>query len=426
MYLRNPKAEIISIGSEFLHGHRIESNSLFVAEGLGTCGVKVRWKTLVGDHEQDIASVLKTAVRRAHVVIITGGLGSTVDDCTREAVATVMGCPLRSRAKAIQALKLLYASKGRQLTKSLSRQALLPTGSEMLANPVGSAPGFSLKWKGCLVVALPGVPKEAKAMFDAHVIPLLNTRVARSVVLQQRMFYTVGLTELQIDEQLQPLFQRSPSAQLGLLASTNGVTVVLKEWLEVRPSTKATPDCGNIESLVQEIRHVLGDRIYAEGEQTMEGVVGEQLTSACFTLALAESCTGGLIGHRLTQVPGSSSYLERGFICYSNQAKQDLLGVPRNILARNGAVSAPVAKAMAVGARTRSHTDIGLSVTGIAGPGGGSAKKPVGLVFIGIDGPHGSDAKKFQFHGDRQDIKMRASQAALNMLRLYTLGKSKS
>ena len=422
---KNPQAEIIAIGSEFLHGRRTESNSIFLAEGLAKCGVEVEWKTLVGDNEQNIVSVLSVAVRRAKVVIVTGGLGSTVDDCTREAVAIMTGRPLRSRTKALQALKFRYASHGRQLTKALSRQALLPTGSEMLENPVGSAPGFLLEWKHSLVIALPGVSKEAYDMFHSQVVPRLTSRVSPSAALQQKILHTLALTELQIDERLQPIIQQYPSVELSLLASTQGVTVVLREWASLKKGKSEKPDLGNIDCLVPQFQQVLGDSIYAEDDQTMETVVGQHLKSASLTLALAESCTSGLIGHRLTQVPGSSSYLDRGFVCYSNQAKQDLLGVSEKILTRNGAVSAPVAKAMAVGARTRSKSDLGLSVTGIAGPGGGSAKKPVGLVFIGIDGPYGAETRKFHFYGDRQDVKMRASQAALNQLRLYLSYKSK-
>ncbi len=425
MSLRNPTAEIIAIGSEFLHGHRVESNSLFLAEGLAKCGIEVNWKTLVGDSETRIASALSVAARRTKFVIISGGLGSTVDDCTREAVAAVTGLPLRSRTKALQALKVRYASHGRRWTKALSRQALLPTGAEMLENPVGSAPGFFLEWKGCVVVTLPGVSKEARAMFESQVVPRLVKRVSPGAGLRQKMLYSIGLTELQIDERVQPIIQRFPSVELSLLASTQGVAVVLREWGHSNSSTSRSPDQGNMTFLTSQIRDVLEDNVYAEDGQTMEGVVGKQLTSQHLRLTLAESCTGGLIGHRLTQVPGSSSYLDRGFVCYSNQAKHDLLGVSRIILSRNGAVSAPVAQAMAVGARTRSNTDIGLSVTGIAGPGGGSDTKPVGLVYIGIDGPRGSQTKKFTFHGDREDVKMRAAQAALNVLRLYLLNHTK-
>ena len=423
MSFKNAKAEIIAIGSEFLHGRRTESNSIFLAEGLAKCGVEVEWKTLVGDSDKNIVLALRAAARRAKVVVITGGLGSTVDDCTREAVAKVTGRVLRRRTKALNALKVRYASYGRPLTKAISHQAFLPAGAEILENPVGSAPGFFLEWRCCMFMALPGVSKEAQAMFETQVVPRLTTRVSQSAVFLQRTLNTVGLTELQIDDRLKPIIQRTPSVQLGLLASTQGVTVVLREWTALKIGKSGKPSLGNIENLVSQIQQVLGDSIYAKDDQTMENVVGQQLKSTSVTLALAESCTGGLIGHRLTQVPGSSSYLDRGFVCYSNQAKQDLLGVPQKLLQRYGAVSAPVAKAMAVGSRTRSRTDIGLSVTGIAGPGGGSAQKPVGLVFIGIDGPHGPGTKKFQFHGDRQDVKMRASQAALNFLRLYLLHK---
>ena len=415
------KAEIVAIGSEFLHGGRVESNSLFLAEGLAKCGIEVQWKTLVGDSQDEIMSVLAIAAQRAGVVVLTGGLGSTIDDCTREAIAGLTGQALRCRDKARRALKFRYAASGRQLTKTLSRQAYLPVGAEMLENPVGSAPGFLLEWKRSVIIALPGVSREAEAMFEAQVIPRLGRRVSRSRVLRQKILSTVGLTELEIDSRLQIIIQGSPAVQLSLLASTLGVTVVLREWTKVR---KGGVDSGVIEDVLQRVRTALADSVYAEDSQSMEEVVGRQLTLSSRTVALAESCTGGLIGHRLTQVPGSSSYLDRGFICYSNQAKQELLGVPKKVLQRYGAVSAPVAKAMATGARARSHTDLGLSVTGIAGPGGGTAQKPVGLVFMGIDGPHGAYAKQFQFYGARPDIKMRASQAALNMLRLYLLNTS--
>ncbi len=422
MRLKHPKAEIIAIGTEFLHGGRTESNSHFLAEGLAKCGVEVGWKTLVGDDLDHIASVLKTAVRRAKVVVLTGGLGSTVDDCTREAVKKATGRALHCRSRALKALKARYASRGKKLTKTLSRQAYLPVGAEMLENPVGSAPGFLLEWKRSLIMALPGVSKEALAIFETQGLSQLTNQLPQSTVLNQKILSTVGLTELEIDGRLQPMIERSPSVQLSLLASTLGVTVVLREWIDVHQSKR---DSGEIKNLLPQIRSVLGDSVYSEDHQSMEEVVGRQLQSASFTVALAESCTGGLIGHRLTQVPGSSAYVDRAFVCYSNQAKQDLLGVPKNLWQRHGAVSAPVAKAMAVGARKRGGTDVALSVTGIAGPGGGTAQKPVGLVFIGIDGPHGASAKKFRFYGDRQDVKMRASQVALNMLRLYMLNDSK-
>src|SRR5205823_1570752 len=245
----------------------------------------------------------------------------TRDDCTRHAVARLTGRPLRRRPEAMESMRRRLAEWGRTPTGPQLRQALIPSGAEVLVNPVGSAPGFCLSWRGCLVVALPGVP--------------------------------------------------------------------------------------------------LGQSVYAEGKGTMEEVVGRHLAAHHLTLAVAESCTGGLVGHRLTQVSGSSAYLDRVAVCYSVRAKVDLLGIPEALIRRHGAVSAEVAEAMARGIRSRSQAGVGLSVTGIAGPTGGTAQKPVGLVFVGLDAPGRRTTREFRFHGDRHSIKLRASQAALEMLRQW-------
>ena len=416
-----PSAEIIAIGSEFLHGGRIESNSLFLAEGLGQCGIEVQWKTLVGDNVDQIVLAIRTAIRRATVVILTGGLGSTLDDCTRDAVSKLTGKSLRCRRLALRKLTTLYAARGRILTKAVSRQAYLPTGAHMLVNPVGSAPGFLLEWKGAVIMALPGVAKEARAIFETEGREQVASQFPNSTVLQQRVLSTVGLTELEIDNRLKPILQHASSVQCSLLASTLGVTVVVRQWI---PRQHEKKQVNTINSLLPHIIHVLGDSVYAEDQQTMEEVIGAQLKSTSSSITLAESCTGGLIGHRLTQVPGSSAYVNRGLVCYSNQAKHELLNIPKDLLRRYGAVSAAVAQAMAMGARRQSRSDLALSVTGIAGPDGGSKRKPVGLVFIAVDGVRGPRTQRFQFYGDRQDVKMRASQAALNLLRLYLLGHS--
>ena len=258
-------------------------------------------------------------------------------------------------------------------------------------------------------------------MFEMEATPRFVARIRQATVLTQKKLSTIGLTELQIDERLQPIIQEYPSVELTLLASTLGVSVVLRTWSNQKNRPMKKGNMNGLEQLFLHVQDALGDHVYATGEEIMEKVVGQQLTKNSMTISVAESCTGGLIGHRLTQVPGSSSYFDRSFVCYSNQAKQDLLGVSPSLLRRHGAVSAPVAQAMAEGARKNSQTDIGLSVTGIAGPGGGSAQKPVGTVFIGIAGPKSIYSTKFRFFGDRQDIKMRTSQAGLNMVRLYLL-----
>lgn len=413
------RGEIIAVGSELLIGGRLDTNSVFLSERLGALGIEVRFKSIVGDSEDDIVTVLTTAARRAEIVILTGGLGSTSDDCTRQAVARAVGRPLRRRAEAFAGMSARLAAWGRTPTVAQLKQTLIPSGADVLANPVGSAPGFSLQWNGSFIAALPGVPREADAMFDAAVVPHLvsvGTRDDRRI--ERRLLHTFGLFESEIDRQLSDLMKTHRSIELGLLASPLGVTIALTA--RAVPS-RATP----LDRLVQAVKRRLHRHVYAEGDQTMEDIVGRELAKHGLTLAVAESCTGGLIGHRLTQVPGSSSYFDRGVISYSNEAKHEVLGIPLALLRRHGAVSAHVAAAMAKGIRLKSHTDIGLSVTGIAGPGGGTVHKPVGLVYIGLNAKtsrrffQDTLTEVFRFHGDRHSIKMRASQAALNMVRLW-------
>jgi nicotinamide-nucleotide amidase len=413
------RGEIIAVGSELLIGGRLDTNSVFLSERLGALGIEVRFKSIVGDSEDDIVTVLTTAARRAEIVILTGGLGPTSDDCTRQAVARAVGRPLRRRAEAFAGMSARLAAWGRTPTVAQLKQTLIPSGADVLANPVGSAPGFSLQWNGSFIAALPGVPREADAMFDAAVVPHLvsvGTRDDRRI--ERRLLHTFGLFESEIDRQLSDLMKTHRSIELGLLASPLGVTIALTA--RAVPS-RATP----LDRLVQAVKRRLHRHVYAEGDQTMEDIVGRELAKHGLTLAVAESCTGGLIGHRLTQVPGSSSYFDRGVISYSNEAKHEVLGIPLALLRRHGAVSAHVAAAMAKGIRLKSHTDIGLSVTGIAGPGGGTVHKPVGLVYIGLNAKtsrrffQDTLTEVFRFHGDRHSIKMRASQAALNMVRLW-------
>jgi len=412
--------EIIAIGSELLLGGRLDTNSLFLTEQLASVGVEVRFKSVVGDVEADIAAAIRTAAGRAKVVVLTGGLGPTRDDCTRHAVARLTGRPLRRRPEAMESMRRRLAEWGRTPTAPQLRQALIPSGAEVLPNPVGSAPGFSLSWRGCLVVALPGVPAEAECTFAGSVAPKLSSAPAAQDRLERRVLHTFGLPESDVDGRLTGVMRGENGVRLGLLASPLGVTVSLTAW---------GPRVSDLDRLARTVRARLGQSVYAEGTDTMEEVVGRHLASRGVTLAVAESCTGGLVGHRLTQVAGSSAYLDRVAVCYSNRAKVDLLGVPETLIRRHGAVSAEVAEAMARGIRSRSQAGVGLSVTGIAGPTGGTAQKPVGLVFVGLDvrGVRGAEGKagggsttrEFRFHGDRQAIKLRASQAALEILRQW-------
>jgi nicotinamide-nucleotide amidase len=413
-------AEIIAVGSELLLGGRTDSNSLLITEQLGTLGIEVRFKSIVGDDRNDIIRVLKTAVSRAQIIVLTGGLGPTVDDCTREAIASAAGRKLTRRQEAFEGMQQRLAQWGRSPNKGQLRQALIPSGATVVPNPVGSAPGFWLSWRGATLVSLPGVPAEMAAMMRETVIPLFAAQIAHRAgtvaPIRRQVFHTWGLPEADVDATLQGLIPAKARVDLGLLASPLGVLVSLTTKSQGHASEKV------FASLSESIRARLHDWIFAEGDESMEAVVGRLLIEGKHTVALAESCTGGLIGHRLTQVPGSSAYVDRGIVCYSNKAKIDLLGVPARLIDRQGAVSAEVAGAMAKGVRERSGVSIGLSVTGIAGPGGATPTKPVGLVYVGLDAEDGDTVtREHRFHGDRSIIKLRSSQAALDLLRRWLL-----
>ena len=416
-------AEIIAVGSELLLGGRVDTNSLFLSESLAEHGIEVRFKSVLGDDVDDIGLAVTNAAKRTKLVLITGGLGPTVDDVTREAVAEVTGQPLRFRSRAFTFIKTRLQAAGRTVSDNQRRQAFLPTGATLLCNPAGIAPGFAVKWKRCLIVCLPGVSHEARRMCVESLLPLLRREGLLSSAIETRTIGTFGLLEGEIDSRLRAIIPASSPFRLGLLASPLGVTVSLTCSEHIRRKQvgkrSVTQAGASLDSLMDTIIVELGPYVFSINGQTMEEVVGRHLRDRGLTIALAESCTGGLIAHRLTQVAGSSAYVERGVVCYSNRAKIELLGVSESVLKKYGAVSAQVAKAMARGIRTRSHADVGLSVTGIAGPGGGTAHKPVGLVYVGLVTSKKSYTKEFRFHGERETIKLRSSQGALDVLRCW-------
>ncbi len=420
-------AEIIAIGTELLIGGRSDFNSLFLADELGKIGIAVRFKSVVGDERQDIVTAIQTAVKRAQVIVMTGGLGPTVDDCTREAVACATGHRLGRRKEALEGLTSRLAQWGRVPSPAQLRQAMIPSGATVLKNPIGSAPGFCLTWKKALIVSLPGVPREMEEMMRQEVVPLLRAasessgQPQRAPIVRQ-VFHTFGLAEADVDAKLKGLIPHRAPVDLGLLASPMGVLASLTTKGNQSASEK---NRDLLLKLAHDVRSRLSDWLFAEGRDTMEEVVGRELAKRGLMLAVAESCTGGLIGHRLTQVAGSSAYLDRGAVCYSNRAKTEMLGVPAELITRHGAVSKEVAVAMACGIRERANVSVGLSVTGIAGPGGGTETKPVGLVYVGLDDGIGRPiVREFRFHGDRNVIKQRSSQAALDLLRRWLIEKA--
>ncbi len=416
-------AEIIAVGSELLLGGRVDTNSLFLSASLAKHGIEVRFKSVVGDDVDDIGVAVTNAAKRAKLVLITGGLGPTVDDVTREAVAEVTGKPLRLRPRAFTSIKTRLQAAGRPVTDTQRRQAFLPTGAILLWNSAGIAPGFAVQWKRSWIVCLPGVSHEARRMCAESLLPLLRRQGLLSPAIESRTIHTFGLLEGEVDRRLKGIIPAAGPFRLGLLASSFGVTVSLTQSANIQERRLAKKSVVNaptsLDRLMDAVIAELGKYVFSSNGQTMEEVVGQQLRDQGLTVALAESCTGGLIAHRLTQVAGSSAYVDRGVVCYSNRAKTELLGVSESLLKKYGAVSAQVAKAMAQGIRMRSKADVGLSVTGIAGPGGGTPHKPVGLVYVGLATAKKSFTKEFRFHGERESIKIRSSQGALDVLRRW-------
>ncbi|MFO0773898.1 MAG: competence/damage-inducible protein A [Nitrospiraceae bacterium] len=426
-------AEIIAVGTELLLGGRTDTNSLSLTDWLAHDGYEVRYKTIVGDREEDIVAAIRVAAARAGVILITGGLGPTLDDRTRQALAAVTRRPLRRHLQAARQLAAWLRARGRPATEAQQIQAMLPRGASVLKNTVGSAPGCCLEWRGSLIGAMPGVPTEMAAMFEQGLRPLLRRRRAKtdSTVIRRQLL-TYGLPEADLEAQVLDLIPDVPGVAFGTLASALGVSITLtytpprdgqprRVLRRIKTSATATQVSPSqvIDRTLLAMRTRLGSLVYGEGTVSMEDVVGHLLRERRLTLATAESCTGGLIGHRLTQVPGASAYYNGGAVCYSNALKTSLLGVPEALFARHGAVSAEVASAMADGVRVRTGSQIAVSVTGIAGPGGGSSEKPVGTVYIGlaVEGQP-TQTERYQFHGPRDTIKTRAAQTALNWLRL--------
>ncbi len=406
------KAEIIAVGSEMLTPDHIDTNSLFITQKLNERGCLVRLKTVVGDDESDIAAILAAALKRSDLVILSGGLGPTEDDLTRNAVARVLNRPLAVDPGLLAALKERFASRGYRMPSINERQAELIGGAEILRNQFGTAPGMWIEDKGRIVVLLPGPPRELKPMFENLVMPKIEV-LSEGSTLAQRTLHVTGMTESEVDSLAAPLYKSYAGVQTTILASPGHIALRFQKWLQADESAK------DLEEVVERVAAVLGDAVFSTSGESLEHVLGHMLLEKKETLAVAESCTSGMIGARITRVPGSSGYFRGGVLCYSNDAKQILCGVPESLIASKGAVSPEVAEALATGVREALQASLGLSVTGIAGPGGATEDKPVGLVYVGI-----SDGRRTIHHrrilpGDRETIRERASYFALSLLRRF-------
>jgi len=414
------RAEIIAVGSEMLTPLKVDTNSLFITGRLNEIGLDVAAKTVVGDDRALLADVVRQALARAEVVLLTGGLGPTADDVTREAVADALGLPLDEDAAIVQRLEQRFGRRGLTMPANNRKQALVPRGAVIVPNEKGTAPGLVMARDGRLVVLLPGPPRELEPMVE-HVVREHLAAFAGPFRLFRRVLRTTGRSESQVDALVQPIYARWTSwptpIQTTILASPGQIEL----HLAVR-AADASQAQQVLDAATQEIASALGPTLFAVGDRRLEEVVGELLRAQGLTIATAESCTGGLLASRLTDVAGSSDYVERGVVCYSNRAKADLLGVPEATLGEHGAVSEPVAVAMARGIRERAGTDLGVGITGIAGPGGGSAAKPVGTVVLALAWADGERVQTSWFPGERDQVKFFSSQAALDMVRRRLLG----
>lgn len=411
-------AAIIAVGSELLTPEKVDTNSLFITQVLNDLGIAVAFKAIVGDNRAELSSHVAHALQRHRVVVFTGGLGPTDDDLTREVVAEHLKLAMHEDPIIIDAMERRFASRGWKMPAVNRRQAMVPLGAAVLDNPHGTAPGLWIEHGGAVLALLPGPPREMKPMMDGQVRTRLTALVG-TTRLFRRLVRVSGKGESAVEEIVQPIYSRwlaqHPKIETTILAGLGQVELHL-----VLQSDDAASAAAALELAVAELTHALGKDVVSTNGAVLEAVVGELLLSRGWWLALAESCTGGLATSRLTDVPGSSAYVERSVVVYSNKAKTELLGVPESLIKEYGAVSEPVAAAMAEGIRDRAGVNVGIGITGIAGPGGGSAEKPVGTVCIAVAGTSTS-VRTFRFPGGREMVKAMSANWAIDLLRRHLL-----
>jgi nicotinamide-nucleotide amidase len=410
-------AEIVAVGSEMLTPERVDTNSLYLTGELNNLGVEVVAKCVVGDHLDRLAEAVRQALARSEIVILSGGLGPTEDDVTREAVAQALGRKLIFHPEIAEALERRFAQANRKMAEVNKRQALVIEGADVLPNDRGSAPGQWLEDSGSAVMLLPGPPHELQSMFERECLPRLS-RVAPPQAIRTVVLRVAGMSESDLDQLISPVYKKYQNPVTTILAANGEIQVHLR----ARCATEAEADA-LLSEVAAPIELLLGDRLYSRNGDPLEVVVGNLLRDRRATVSVAESCTGGMLGERLTSVPGSSDYFVGGFIAYADAMKVELLGVPPEILKQHGAVSQETAEAMAAGARRRTGATYALSITGIAGPDGGSELKPVGSVYVAIADDAGTLTVHRRFLGDRQRIRLFTVQMALDLLRRRITGR---
>jgi nicotinamide-nucleotide amidase len=409
------KAEIIAVGSELLTPYRMDTNSLFLTAQLNLLGIRLMRKSVVADDLELIRSAFGEALERVELVVSSGGLGPTADDLTREAVADLLGRKLIRDEAILHTIEKRFERFGRKMAEVNVRQAMVPEGATVLPNPRGTAPGLWLEAGGRIVVLLPGPPVELEPMFQEEVSPRLS-KCAPDVRLFTRDVRIAGMSESEAEQRVAPIYTQYAGVETTILASPGEIQLHPRIW-----SSDAEEAEKLLDELVQRFAMALGENVFTTTGESMEEVVARSLIFNQSTVAAAESCTGGLLAERLTSLAGSSSYFRGGVVCYGNDLKTAWVDVPAELIEAKGAVSSEVALAMAEGVRQRSGATLGLSITGIAGPGGGTPAKPVGTVHIGLADQTGARERGFRYPGDRDRIRQQASQSALDMIRRYFL-----
>lgn len=402
-------AEIITVGTELLLGQLVDTNTATIAAALAEVGVDVFRETSVGDNEARIAQAISEALARADAVICAGGLGPTVDDLTREAVAAATERPLELDQAVVDDLRAFFSSLGRQMSPNNARQAMFPRGATVLENPNGTAPGFAMEVADKVIAVMPGPPREMGPMLRDHVIPLLARKFGSQSTILTRVLRTTGVSESEIDARIADLFRSGVNPSIAVLAHVGEVHVKITAKASTREAAAAL-----IDQMEAEIRRRLGDCIFSGDGSSLPEALGKELRARGWSIATAESCTGGTVGSMIASVPGASDYYRGGVIAYSNEAKTSLLDVSRDAIELHGAVSEEVASAMALGVRAALAANIALAITGIAGPGGGTEDKPVGLVYVALAGEDGRlEVKRMRIPGNREGVVRRAALAAL-------------